>query len=101
MKVLVTGGAGYIGSHTVRELSERGYDVVVLDTLEMGNKRAIGNVKLYQENITDGVILDRIFMQEKPEAVIHFAAYKAPGESMTEPGKFFYNNVTGTLTLLE
>jgi UDP-glucose 4-epimerase len=101
MKVLVTGGAGYIGSHTVRELIERGYDVVVLDTLEMGSRHAIGNVKLYQESITDGAMLDRIFMQEKPEAVIHFAAYKAPGESMTEPGKFFHNNVDGTLSLLE
>ncbi len=101
MKVLVTGGAGYIGSHTVRELSERGHDVVVLDTLEMGHRGAIGNVKLYQESITDGVMLDRIFTQEKPEAVIHFAAYKAPGESMTQPGKFFHNNVDGTLSLLE
>jgi UDP-glucose 4-epimerase len=101
MKVLVTGGAGYIGSHTVRELIERGYDVVILDTLEMGNKRAIGDVKLYQANITDGAMLEYIFTQEKPEAVIHFAANKAPGESMTEPGKFFHNNVDGTLSLLE
>src|SRR4051812_43849394 len=101
MKVLVTGGAGYIGSHTVRELVKRGHDVVVLDTLEMGNRRTIGNVKLYRESITDGAALDHIFMQEKPEALIHFAAYKAPGESMREPGKFFHNNVDGTLTLLE
>jgi UDP-glucose 4-epimerase len=101
MKVLVTGGAGYIGSHTVRELIECGYEVVILDTLELGNIQAIGDVKLYRESITNGVMLDRIFMQEKPEAVIHFAAYKAPGESMTEPGKFFHNNVDGTLSLLE
>ena len=101
MKVLVTGGAGYIGSHTVRELIDCGHDVVVLDTLEMGNRRAIGDVKLYQESITNGVMLDRIFTQEKPEAIIHFAAYKAPGESMKEPGKFFHNNVDGSLTLLE
>jgi UDP-glucose 4-epimerase len=101
MKVLVTGGAGYIGSHTVRELVERWYDVVVLDTLEMGNKQSIGDVKLYQESITNSAMLDHIFTQEKPEAVIHFAAYKAPGESMTEPGKFFHNNVDGTLSLLE
>jgi UDP-glucose-4-epimerase GalE len=101
MKVLVTGGAGYIGSHTVRELIACGYEVVVLDTLEMGNRRAIGKVKLYQESITDAATLERIFRQEKPDAVIHFAAYKAPGESMTEPGKFFHNNVGGTLALLE
>src|SRR5215472_4177616 len=99
MKILVTGGAGYIGSHTVRELIERGHNVIVLDTLELGNRRAIGAVKFYQESITDNIMLDRIFMQEKPEAVIHFAAYKAPGESMTEPGKFFHNNVDGTLSL--
>src|SRR5436305_9708006 len=101
MKVLVTGGSYYIGSHTVRELIEQGHDVVVLDTLETGHRRAIGDVQLYQESITDSIMLDYIFRQEKPEAVIHFAAYKAPGESMTEPGKFFHNNVDGTLSLLE
>jgi UDP-glucose-4-epimerase GalE len=101
MKVLVTGGAGYIGSHTVRALIERGHDVVVLDTLELGSKQAVGNAKLYQGSITDAVLLDRIFTREKPEAVIHFAAYKAPGESMREPGKYFRTNVGGTLSLLE
>jgi UDP-glucose 4-epimerase len=101
MKVLVTGGAGYIGSHTVRELVKSGHDVFVLDTLELGSKQAVGNVKLYQGSVTDNALLDRIFAQEKPEAVIHFAAYKAPGESMQEPGKYFSNNVNGTLSLLE
>ena len=101
MKVLVTGGAGYIGSHTVRELVERGYDVVVLDTLELGSKQAVGNAKLYQGSITDDALLDRIFTQEKPDAIIHFAAYKAPGESMRMPGKYFRTNVNGTLSLLE
>ncbi|MBA2682699.1 MAG: UDP-glucose 4-epimerase GalE [Ktedonobacteraceae bacterium] len=101
MKVLVTGGAGYIGSHTVRELTARGYDVVVLDTLELGNKRSVLNVPFVQGDIRDAEGLDRIFQQEKPEGVIHFAAYKAPGESMSEPAKYFRNNVTGTLTLIE
>jgi UDP-glucose 4-epimerase len=101
MKVLVTGGAGYIGSHTVRALVERGHDVVVLDTLELGSKQAVGNVLLYQGSITDDALLDRVFTQEKPEAVIHFAAYKAPGESMREPGKYFRTNMGGTLSLLE
>jgi UDP-glucose 4-epimerase len=101
MKVLVTGGAGYIGSHTVRELVERGYDVIVLDTLELGSKQAVGNVKLYQGSVTDDALLERVFAQEKPEAVIHFAAYKAPGESMSEPGKYFRTNVGGTVSLLE
>lgn len=101
MKVLVAGGAGYIGSHTVRALVERGHDVIVLDTLELGSKQAVGNVQLYQGSITDDALLDRIFAQEKPEAVIHFAAYKAPGESMQVPGKYFRANVGGTLSLLE
>ncbi len=101
MKVLVTGGAGYIGSHTVRELIKSGHDVIVLDTLELGSKQAVGAVKLYQGSVTDSALLDHVFTQEKPEAVIHFAAYKAPGESMREPGKYFHNNVNGTLTLLE
>ncbi len=101
MKVLVTGGAGYIGSHTVRELTARGYDVVVLDTLELGNRQSVLNVPFVQGDIRDAESLDRIFQQEKPEGVIHFAAYKAPGESMSEPAKYFRNNVTGTLTLIE
>ena len=101
MKVLVTGGAGYIGSHTVRELTARGYDVVVLDTLELGNRQSVLNVPFVQGDIRDAARLDQIFQQEKPEGVIHFAAYKAPGESMSEPAKYFRNNVTGTLTLIE
>jgi UDP-glucose-4-epimerase GalE len=101
MKVLVTGGAGYIGSHTVRELTTRGHDVVVLDTLELGNRQSVLNVPFVQGDIRDAESLDRIFQQEKPEGVIHFAAYKAPGESMSEPAKYFRNNVTGTLTLIE
>jgi UDP-glucose-4-epimerase GalE len=101
MKVLVTGGAGYIGSHTVRALVERGHDVVVLDTLELGSKQAVGNVQLYQGSVTDDALLDHMFTREKPEAVIHFAAYKAPGESMQEPGKYFRTNMGGTLSLLE
>lgn len=101
MKVLVTGGAGYIGSHTVRELTARGYDVVVLDTLELGNRQSVLNVPFVQGDIRDAESLNRIFQQEKPEGVIHFAAYKAPGESMSEPAKYFRNNVTGTLTLIE
>lgn len=101
MKVLVTGGAGYIGSHTVRELITRGYDVVVLDTLERGYKQSLLGGTFVQGDTGDEALLDRLFEEEKPEAVIHFAAYKAPGESMSEPEKYFRNNVCGTLTLLE
>ena len=101
MKVLVTGGAGYIGSHTVRELKTRDYDVIVLDTLERGNKQSILDVPFVQGDVGNAERMDEIFQQEKPEGVIHFAAYKAPGESMSEPAKYFRNNVAGTLTLVE
>ena len=101
MKVLVTGGAGYIGSHTIRELTTRKHEVVALDTFERGYRQALLNVPFVKGDIADAARLDEIFEQEKPDAVIHFAAYKAPGESMSEPAKYFRNNVAGTLTLLE
>lgn len=101
MKVLVTGGTGYIGSHTVRELTACGYDVVVLDTLERSSRQTIGSLPFYQGSITDDAFLEHVFAQEKPDAVIHFAAYKAPGESMLAPEKYFRTNVSGTLSLLE
>lgn len=100
MKVLVTGGAGYIGSHMVRELTDRNHEVAVLDTLERGNRQAVKGATFYTGSITDDALLDRLFEQEKPEAVIHFAAYKAPGESMSEPTKYFHTNVGGTVSLL-
>lgn len=101
MKVLVSGGAGYIGSHTVRELLARGHQVVVLDTLELGNKQSLLGAPLIQGDTANGALLDKIFNEEKPDAVMHFAAYKAPGESMSQPAKYFRNNVSGTLSLLE
>jgi len=101
MKVLITGGAGYIGSHMIRELTDRNHEVVVLDTLERGNRQAVTGGTFYTGSITDDALLDRLFEQEKPEAVIHFAAYKAPGESMSEPTKYFRTNVGGTVSLLD
>lgn len=100
MRVLVTGGAGYIGSHTVRLLRERSYDVVVLDSMEFGHRAAIGDTPLIVGDTGDAALLDRIFTEQQIEAVIHFAAYKAAGESMEQPGRYFQNNVCGTLTLL-
>lgn len=100
MQVLVTGGAGYIGSHTVRLLRERGYDVVVLDSLEYGYRAAVGDTPFVQGNINDETLLRKVFADYHVEAVIHFAAYKAPGESMEQPERYFENNVCGTLALL-
>jgi UDP-glucose 4-epimerase len=100
MKTLVTGGAGYIGSHTVWLLRERGYDVIVLDSLEHGYRAAVGDTPLIVGNTRDEALLDRVFAEHPIEAVIHFAAYKAPSESMEQPERYFENNVCGTLSLL-
>jgi UDP-glucose 4-epimerase len=101
MTILVTGGAGYIGSHTVAHLVERGRAVVVVDTLEFGHRRAVGDVPLVVADITDREAVARVVADHGVDSVIHFAAYKAAGESMTEPGKYFRNNVAGTTALLE
>ena len=102
MKILVTGGAGYIGAHTVRELIGRGYEVVVVDSLEFGYVAALlGQAKFIQGNIADSALLDKVFGEEKPEAVIHFAAYKSAGESVHLPSRYFQNNVEGTRHLLD
>ncbi len=101
MRSLVTGGAGYIGSHTVGRLRERGDQVVVFDSLELGYRQAIGDAPLVVGNTRDAALLKRTLVDHGIEAVIHFAAYKAAGESVSEPGKYFDNNVQGTLQLLE
>ncbi len=104
MKILVTGGAGYIGSHTVRELVNRQHEVIVLDTLELGEAKlaqTAGAAKLIEGSMGDAGLLDRLLAEEKPQAVVHFAAYKNAGESVERPAKYFANNVTGTQTLLD
>ena len=101
MRVLVTGGAGYIGSHTVKLLRERGDQVVVLDTLEHGHRAALGNTPLVVGSTHDQSLVKEVIVDRKIEAVVHFAAYKAAGESMTAPAKYFDNNVNGTLRLLQ
>lgn len=101
MSILVCGGAGYIGSHMVAELLENGQDVVILDNLEKGHKDALLGEKLYIGDLRDKEILNKIFTENNIEAVIDFAAYSLVGESMTEPLKYFNNNVYGTINLLE
>jgi len=101
MKILVTGGAGYIGSHTVALLKKRGDFVVVLDSMEFGHKEAIGDTPLVVGNVSDKELVKKTLAEHGIEAVIHFAAYKAAGESMSEPAKYFENNFVGSLRLIE
>lgn len=108
MKVLVTGGAGYIGSHTCVELLEEGYDVVVVDNLCNANEKSLQRIRqitgkeleFYKADITDAAAMDEIFNKEPDiECVIHFAGLKAVGESVEKPIEYYQNNIAGTLTL--
>jgi len=102
MKVLVTGGAGYIGSFTIKALKEAGYEPVIFDSLETGHAEAVEGTKIYQGNLrSDLDLLDEVFKKEHPEAVIHFAAYIEVGESVLNPQKYFANNVLGSMNLLK
>ena len=100
MTVLVTGGAGYIGSHTVRLLASQGRDVVVLDSLELGDKSRLGSVPLFQGDINDERIIEKICRKHDITDVVHFAAYKAVGESMDQPLRYYNNNVAGSIALV-
>jgi UDP-glucose 4-epimerase len=99
--LLVTGGAGYIGSHTLRALSEAGYDLLVYDSLEKGHRSAVANYRLIVGELADGLKLDRVFREFPVAAVVHFAAFIEAGESVREPARYFRNNTAGTLSLLE
>ena len=109
MKVLVTGGLGFIGSHTVVELLERNYDVIVVDNLynsSLDVKDKIEKITgksfdLYVEDVCDAERLDEIFNKERPDVVIHFAAYKAVGESVAKPIMYYQNNIISTLNVCE
>ena len=98
-RILVTGGAGYIGSHTVRLLLERGYDVAVVDNLSKGYRQNVPPGLLYEMDVADTRPLTALMRQLKTEAVVHFAAFIAVGESMVEPERYFVNNVSGSLSL--
>ena len=109
MAVLVTGGAGYIGSHTCVELLNAGYEVVVVDNLYNSSEKALERVeeitgkklKFYQADLLDREAVKRIFDQESIQAVIHFAGLKAVGESVQKPLEYYHNNITGTLILCD
>ena len=101
MAVLVCGGAGYIGSHTVRELLAAGEEVIIADNLSTGHREAIPAVKFYECDIRDKAALKKIFAENKVEAVFHFAAFIEAGESVKLPLRYFNNNVYGMQILLE
>ncbi len=108
-KILVTGGAGFIGSHTVVELQQAGYDVAVLDNLSNSSEKSLErvekitgkNVPFYKADILDRDALEEIFSKEDISAVIHFAGLKAVGESVEKPWEYYENNIAGTLTLVD
>ncbi len=102
MKVLVTGGAGYIGSHAVKVLLDKGYDVVVVDNLTTGHIEAVDKkAKLYVGDIADEEFMHKVFTENEIKGVIHFAAFSLVGESMTNPYKYYENNVSKTNHLLK
>lgn len=109
MSILVTGGAGYIGSHTCLEIVNAGYDAIVIDNLDNSSSEALARVekitgkkiKFYKEDVRDKAALRKIFDENKIEAVIHFAGLKAVGESVREPIMYYDNNLISTIALLE
>ncbi len=109
MRILVTGGAGYIGSHTCVELLNAGYEVVVVDNLYNSNEKALARVEeitgkkvtFYKDDICDKAAMDALFDKEQIDAVIHFAGLKAVGESVAKPLEYYQNNIAGTLTLCD
>jgi UDP-glucose 4-epimerase len=109
MQIMVTGGAGYIGSHTAVELLQAGYDVVMVDNFSNSKPDVPDRVKaisgrdfiFYEADVTDRERMDQIFQENQIEAVIHFAGYKAVGESVREPLKYYQNNILSTVVLCE
>lgn len=101
MKILITGGAGYIGSITNRLLQESGFETVVFDNLSEGHKDAVDLGRLIEGDLTDKSIIEKVFREEHFDAVLHFAAKAIPSESMENPYEYFYNNLAGGLNLLE
>ena len=109
MAILVTGGAGYIGSHTTVELLAAGHEVIILDDFSNSSPKVLDrlktitgkNIAFYEGSILNKPFLNKIFKENNIEAVIHFAAFKAVGESVKEPLKYYHNNITGTISLLE
>ena len=101
MKILVTGGAGYIGSHVVKVLGQRGYEILVYDNLSTGHEWAVLYGRLVRGDLSDKVFLDKIIKEFNPDAIMHFAAFIQVEESVRDPLKYYRNNTVNTLNLLE
>ncbi|MHB8845800.1 MAG: UDP-glucose 4-epimerase GalE [Nitrospirota bacterium] len=99
-RILVTGGAGYIGSHVVKALADRGFPVVVLDNLSKGHRESVLSGDFVQGDLADTALLDRVFEQYRPAAVMHFAAFIEVGESVREPLRYYRNNTANAINLL-
>jgi len=101
VNILVTGGAGYIGSHVCKELAKKGHDVVVFDNLEYGHSDLARWGTLVQGDLMDRAVMDPVFRKYAPEAIMHFAAYAYVGESVEDPARYYRNNVLGSYNLAE
>jgi UDP-glucose-4-epimerase GalE len=101
MHILVTGGAGYIGSHAVRLFLDRGHDVWVYDSLALGHRRAVPAERLIVGDLSDVHRIDQALVEKRIDAVVHFAAWAAVGESVKDPAKYYQNNLVNTLSLME
>jgi UDP-arabinose 4-epimerase len=101
MKILVTGGAGYVGSHAVRVLDAKGFEIVVLDDLSKGHREAVPPALLEEGSLLDRGRLEDVFRRHRPDAVMHFASHCAAGESVEDPRKYFRDNLTGAIQLFE
>jgi UDP-glucose 4-epimerase len=100
-KILVVGGAGYIGSHMVKALVEKGYQLIVLDNLSTGYRESVTGGEFVQGSLGDSALLDRIFGGNRIGAVMHFAAFSLVGESVQDPLKYYRNNICETVCLIE
>src|SRR5690554_4479770 len=108
MKLLVTGGAGYIGSHTCVSLMEQGYSLIIVDNFSNSQRAVLENVRTLQDNfifypvdVTDEAALEAVFAKHTIDGVFHFAGYKAVGESVEDPLKYYFNNVVSTMVLVK
>src|SRR6476620_6351752 len=99
MNILVTGGAGYVGSHAARLLARAGHEVWVYDNLSLGHRGAVEAGRLIVGELTDGPHLETVFYEKQIDAVMHFAAFALVGESVVDPAKYYQNNVVASLSL--